>query len=246
MTTILGIDVGGTGIKGAPVDTKTGKFMADRFRIKTPQPPKVQAIGDAVKQIVQHFDWKGPVGIGFPAPLRDNVVLTAAHVSSKFIGLNIADFFKQQTGLACTVLNDSDAAGLAEMTLGAGRGHAGRVILVDLGTGIGTALFYRGKLIPNMQLGHIEIKGKDAATRASGAARQTFDLSWKKYARRVDRYLKAVEQLTWPELFIIGGGISKYHEKFLPLLTLDVPVVPAQFLNNAGIVGAALAVETTI
>ncbi len=244
--TILGIDVGGTGIKGAPVDTKTGKLMADRFRVKTPQPPKVELIGADVKEIVEHFDWKGKVGIGFPAPLKDNVALTAAHVSPKFIGVNIAEFFSKESGLPCTVLNDSDAAGLAEMTLGAGRGHTGTVILVDLGTGIGTALFYRGKLVPNAQLGHIEINGKDAATRASGVARQTYDLSWKKYARRVDRYLKAVEQLFWPELFIIGGGISKYHEKFLPLLTLDIPVVPAQFLNNAGIVGAALAVETEI
>lgn len=246
MTTILGIDVGGTGIKGAPVDTKTGKLLADRFRIATPQPPKMQPIGEAVKQIVQHFDWKGQVGIGFPAPLKDNVVRTAAHVSPKFIGVNIAEFFKQETGLTCTVLNDADAAGLAEMTLGAGKGHNGTVILVDLGTGIGTAFFYRGKLVPNLQLGHIEIKGKDAATRCSGAAKDTFKLSWKKYARRVDRYLKAVRLLCWPELYIIGGGISKYHDKFLPLLTVDVPVVPAQFLNNAGIVGAALAVETQI
>ncbi len=244
--TILGIDVGGTGIKGAPVDTKTGKLLADRFRIQTPQPPKMQPIGEAVKQIVQHFDWKGPVGIGFPAPLRDNVVLTAAHVSSKFIGVDVAEFFKKETGLACTVLNDADAAGLAEMTLGAGRGHMGRALLIDLGTGIGTAFFYHGKLVPNLQLGHIEMNGKDAATRASGAAKETFNLSWKKYAKRVDRYLNAVQLLTWPELYIIGGGISKYHEKFLPLLTVDVPVVPAQFLNNAGIVGAALAVETKI
>lgn len=244
--TVLGIDVGGTGIKGAPVDTKTGKLLAERFRIPTPQPAKTQPIGEAVKQIVQHFDWKGPVGLGFPAPLEGNVVRTAAHVSSKFIGVDIADFFKKETGLPCTVLNDADAAGLAEMTLGAGKGHTGRVILIDLGTGIGTAVFYRGKLIPNLQLGHIEIKGKDAAAWVSGAARATYNLSWKKYARRVDRYLKALEQLTWPELYIIGGGISKYHEKFLPLLTVKVPVVPAAFLNNAGIVGAALAVETQI
>ncbi len=243
---ILGIDVGGTGIKGAPVDTKTGKLLADRFRIDTPQPPKMKPIGEAVKQVVQHFDWKGPVGLGFPAPLKDNVVRTAAHVSTKFIGVNIAEFFQKETGLACTVLNDADAAGLGEMMLGAGRGHMGTVVLVDLGTGIGTAVFYHAKLIPNLQLGHIEINGVDAATRTSGAAKETFKLSWKKYARRVDKYLKAQELLTWPELYIIGGGISKYHDKFLPLLTADVPVVPAQFLNNAGIIGAALAVENPI
>jgi polyphosphate glucokinase len=238
---ILGIDVGGTGIKGAPVDTKTGKLLADRFRIKTPQPPKLEPIGAAVAEIVHHFDWKGKVGIGFPAPLQANVAMTAAHISPKWIGVNVADFFTKVTGCACTVINDADAAGLAEMTHGAGRGHMGTVILVDLGTGIGSALFYRGTLVPNAQLGHIEIKGRDAAARASGVARQAYGLSWKKYARRVDRYLKALQQLFWPDLFIIGGGISVDHDKFLPQLTVDVPVVPALFLNNAGIVGAALA-----
>jgi polyphosphate glucokinase len=241
--TILGIDVGGTGIKGAPVDTRTGKLMAERFRIKTPQPAKLDPIGAAVAQIVQHFSWKDKIGIGFPAPIKAGVALTAAHISPKWIGVNVDDFFTKVTGCPCTIINDADGAGLAEMTYGAGRGNMGTVILVDLGTGIGSALFYHGVLVPNAQLGHIEIKGKDAASRASGAARQTYDLSWKKYAKRVDRYLKALEQLFWPDLFIIGGGISVYHDKFLPQLTVEIPVVPALFLNNAGIVGAALAAE---
>lgn len=240
---ILGIDVGGTGIKGAPVDTKTGKFLAERFRIQTPQPPKLEPIGAAVEQIVRNFDWKGKIGIGFPAPIKAGVALTAAHISRKWIGVNVADFFGKVTGCPCTVINDADGAGLAEMTHGAGRGNLGTVILVDLGTGIGSALFYRGKLVPNAQLGHIVLKGKDAGSYASGVARETYHLTWKKYAGRVDRYLKAVEQLFWPDLFIIGGGISKYHDKFLPRLTVKVPVVPALFLNNAGIVGAALAAE---
>jgi polyphosphate glucokinase len=239
--TILGIDVGGTGIKGAPVDTQTGKFLADRFRIKTPKPPKLQPIGAAVAQIVRNFDWKGKIGIGFPAPIQAGVAMTAAHISPEWIGVNVDDFFTKVTGCPCTIINDADGAGLAEMTFGAGRGHMGTVILVDLGTGIGSALFYRGTLVPNAQLGHLEIKGKDAAQRTSGVARQTYDLSWKQYARNVSRYLKALEQLFWPELFIIGGGISVDHAKFVPQLTVHVPVVPAQFLNNAGIVGAALA-----
>ncbi len=241
--TILGIDVGGTGIKGAPVDTKTGKLLAERFRLKTPQPPKQQPIGEAVAQIVQHFEWKGKIGIGFPAPIKAGVALTAAHISPKWIGVNVEEFFTKVTGCPCSVINDADGAGVAEMTFGAGRGNLGTVILVDLGTGIGSALFYRGVLVANAQLGHIEIKGKDAALRASGVARETYGLSWKKYAKRVDRYLQAVEQLFWPDLYIVGGGISVYHEKFLPLLTVKVPVVPALFLNNAGIIGAALAAE---
>ncbi len=239
--TMLGIDVGGTGIKGAPVDTKTGMLLAERFRIKTPQPPGLQPIGDTVAQIVRHFDWKGQVGIGFPAPIKAGVALTAAHISPKWIGVNVVDFFTKVTACPCTVINDSDAAGLAEMTYGAGKDNLGTVMLVDLGTGIGTGLFYRGKLIPNAQLGHLELRGKDAAARTSGVARQMYHLSWKKYARRVDRYLKALQQLFWPDLFIIGGGISVDHEKFVPRLTVEVPTVPALFLNNAGIIGAALA-----
>jgi len=239
--TILGIDVGGSGIKGAPVDTTTGKLLAERFRIKTPQPAKLQPIGEAVAQIVHNFDWKGNIGIGFPAPIKAGVALTAAHISPKWIGVNVDEFFTKVTGCPCTIINDADGAGLAEMTYGAGLGNTGTVILVDLGTGIGSALFNHGTLVPNTQLGHIEINGKDAALRASGVAQQKYHLSWKKYAKRVDRYLKALEQLFWPDLFIIGGGISVDHDKFLPQLTVDVPVVPALFLNNAGIIGAALA-----
>jgi polyphosphate glucokinase len=240
---ILGIDVGGTGIKGAPVDTKAGKLLAERFRIKTPHPADPQPIAAVVEQIARNFDWNGKIGIGFPAPIKNGVALMAANISQKWVGVNVDDLFTKITGCSCTMINDADAAGLAEITHGAGRGHMGTVILVDLGTGIGSALLYHGRLIPNAQLGHIEIKGKDAETRASDSARQAQQLSWKKYAKRLDRYLKALERLFWPDLFIIGGGGSHYLDKYQSLLTVEVPVVPAQMLNDAGIVGAAMAAE---
>jgi polyphosphate glucokinase len=167
--------------------------------------------------------------------------MMAANVSEKWVGLNADDLFTKITGCDCTMINDADAAGLAEMEFGAGRGQPGTVILITLGTGIGSAVFYRGKLLPNTEFGHLEMKGTDAEGRASDAARQREDLSWKKYAKRLNKYLAEMEKLFWPDLFIIGGGISKQSEKYIPLLNLETPVVPAQFLNEAGIVGAALA-----
>jgi polyphosphate glucokinase len=166
--------------------------------------------------------------------------MMAANISDNWIGLNADQLFTDTTGCTCKVGNDADVAGLAEMTFGAGKDRAGTVIMITLGTGIGTAIFTDGKLLPNVEFGHLEIKGKDAETRASDAARQRDDLPWKKYAKRLNRYLMTMEKLFWPDLFIIGGGISKEHEKFLPLLTLQTEVVPAQFQNEAGIVGAAL------
>ena len=240
---ILGIDVGGTGIKGAPVDTKAGKLLADRLRIKTPDKAEPHPVGEVVVQIAQSFNWKGRIGIGFPSPIKGGVAMMAANVSEKWIGVNADDLFTRMTGCDCTMINDADAAGLAEMAFGAGRGQMGTVIMITLGTGIGCAIFHRGKLLPNTELGHIEVNGKEAEARASDAARQRHDLSWKKYAKRLDRYLKAMERLFWPDLFIIGGGISQEHDKFLPLLTVRAPVVPAQLLNEAGIIGAALAAQ---
>jgi len=240
---ILGIDVGGSGIKGAPVDLKTGKLVAERIRIKTPDKAEPNPVAEVVQQIAQSFNWRGSVGIGFPAPIKSGVAMMAANVSEKWIGVNADNLFTKTTGLSCTMINDADAAGLAEMSFGAGRGQNGSVIMVTLGTGIGSAVFYRGKLLPNTEFGHIEIKGKDAEVRASDAARQREDLSWKKFAKRLDRYLEMMEKLFWPDLFIVGGGVSKEHEKFLPLLKIKVPVVPAQLLNEAGIIGAALAAQ---
>lgn len=237
---ILGIDVGGSGIKGAPVNTETGQLTADRIRIKTPKEAEPQPVADVVAQIAQAFEWKGRIGIGFPAPIKSGIAKMAANISDQWVGVNADQLFTDTTGCICKVGNDADVAGLAEMTFGAGKDRSGTVIMITLGTGIGTAIFTDGRLLPNVEFGHLEIKGKDAEVRASDAARQRDDLSWKKYAKRLNRYLMTMEKLFWPDLFIIGGGISKEHEKFLPLLTLQTEVVPAQFQNEAGIVGAAL------
>jgi polyphosphate glucokinase len=238
---VLGIDVGGSGIKGAPVDTRTGKLLAERFRIKTPKGAEPKAVARVVVEIARAFKWKGLIGIGFPAPIKAGIAMMAANVSDKWIGLNADELFTKVTGCNCTMINDADAAGLAEMKFGAGRGQPGTVIMLTLGTGIGTAIFHRGNLLPNTEFGHLDMNGKDAEHRASDAVRQQEDLSWKKYAKRLNKYLAAMEKLFWPDLFIVGGGISKQSEKFIPLLKIETPVVPAQFLNEAGIVGAALA-----
>ena len=238
---ILGIDVGGSGIKGAPVDISTGELLAERYRIKTPKGARPEPVAETVAKIANYFDWKGPIGVGFPAPIKGGVAMMAANISKKWVGVNVDELLSQVTGCPCTTLNDADAAGLAEMEFGAGLGQPGTVIVLTLGTGIGTAIFHRGWLLPNAEFGHVEVDGYEAELRASDFARKREDLSWKKYAKRLDRYLETMEKLFWPNLFIVGGGISKKHEKYLPLLTIDTPVVPAQMLNEAGIVGAALA-----
>ena len=241
---ILGIDVGGSGIKGAPVNITTGELLAERFRIKTPKGAEPQPVAEVVAEIADSFKWKGPIGIGFPAPIKAGVTLMAANVSEKWVGTNADELFTKVTGCNCTMVNDADAAGLAEMEFGAGKGQPGTVIMITLGTGIGTAIFHRGKLLPNTEFGHLEMNGRDAEHRASDAARKREDLSWKKYAKRLNKYLAEMEKLFWPNLFIIGGGISKKSEKYIPLLDIETPVIPAQFLNEAGIVGAALAART--
>jgi len=241
---VLGIDVGGSGIKGAPVDTETGKLLGERVRIKTPKQAEPEPVVEVVAEIAKSFDWKGPIGIGFPAPIKTGITMMAANVSEKWVGTNADDLFTKVTGCDCTMINDADAAGLAEMKFGAGVGQPGTVIMVTLGTGIGSAIFYRGVLLPNTEFGHLEVQGYEAESRASDAARQRDDLSWKKYAKRLNMFLTSMESLFWPDLFIIGGGISKISEKYIPLLDIETPVVPAQLLNEAGIVGAALAART--
>ena len=213
------------------------------MRIKTPDKAEPEPVAKVVAQIAQSFEWKGPIGIGFPSPIKGGVAMMAANISENWVGTNADELFTKITGCSCTMVNDADAAGMAEMAFGAGRGQVGTVIMVTLGTGIGSAIFYRGKLLPNTEFGHIEIKGREAEARASDAARQRDDLSWKKYAKRLNRYLMTMQKLFWTDLFIVGGGISKEHEKFLPLLTIEIPVVPAQLLNEAGIIGAALAAQ---
>jgi len=241
---ILGIDVGGSGIKGAPVDIATGELTAERLRIKTPKGAEPEPVADVVAEIAKSFNWSGPIGIGFPAPIKAGVAMMAANVSEKWVGTNADDLFTRITGCDCTMINDADAAGLAEMEFGAGRGQPGTVIMITLGTGIGTAIFHRGKLVPNTEFGHLDMKGRDAEHRASDAVRQLEDLSWKKYAKRLDKYLVEMEKLFWPDLFIVGGGISKKSDKYIPLLTINTPVITAQFMNEAGIVGAALAARS--
>jgi polyphosphate glucokinase len=242
---VLGIDVGGSGIKGAPVDTETGTLLAERFRIKTPKSGEPEPMAEVVAEIARHFNWSGPIGIGLPAPIKAGVAMMAANISPKWVGVNADDLFTRVTGCECTMINDADAAGLAEMQFGAGHGQPGTVILLTLGTGIGTAIFHRGHLLPNTEFGHLDIEGMDAEHRASDAVRQREELSWKKYAKRLSRYMQEMEKLFWPDLFIIGGGISKESDKYIPLLTIETPVVTAQLLNEAGIVGAALAARTS-
>src|SRR5512141_165319 len=237
---ILGIDVGGSGIKGAPVDTQAGRLAGDRLRIPTPEGAEPRPVAEVVAQVANSFNWKGPIGIGFPAPIKNGIAMMAANVSPEWVGINGDDVFTQITGCDCTLINDADAAGLAEMAFGAGRDQMGTVIMITLGTGIGSAVFYGGRLLPNTEFGHLEVEGHEAESRASSAARDREDLSWKKYARRLEVYLRTLEKLFWPDLFIVGGGISKDHDKFLPLITVEVPVVPAQLLNEAGIIGAAI------
>ncbi len=238
---VLGIDIGGTGIKGAPVDTDTGALRGEQFRVLTPTPATPEAVCTAFAEVVTHFDWHGPIGCGFPAVIRGGQVRTASHMAREWLGCEPATLFAQATGCPVTVVNDADAAGYAEMRFGAGQGRQGVVLIVTLGTGIGTALFLDGRLVPNMELGHIEIRGKDAERRAAASARERKDWSWKQWARRVEEYLQRMNAYLWPDLIIIGGGVSKKAAKFLPLVTVDTEVVAAQLHNKAGIVGAALA-----
>jgi polyphosphate glucokinase len=240
---VLGIDVGGTGIKGALVDTRHGRLLGERHRIATPRPATPKAVAATVAEIVSHFGWTGPIGCAIPAVVQRGIVRTAANISRSWIGKNANELFEQATGRAVTVINDADAAGYAEMHFGAGRGHTGVVIVVTLGTGIGTALFVNGHLVPNSELGHLEIRGKDAEKRAAESVRVAEGLGWAAWARRVDKVLHRLQRLLWPDLLIIGGGVSKKSDKFIPHLTLRVPVVPAQLGNEAGIIGAALAHE---
>lgn len=240
---ILGIDIGGSGIKGAPVDTLTGSLLAPRFRIPTPELPKPKDVAHVVAQVAANFNWNGPIGCGFPGLVRGGVVLTAANIHKKWVGVNAQELFSAATGCPVIVLNDADAAGMAEMAFGEGQDQRGSVIIITIGTGLGSALFYNGQLFPNSELGHLQMDGVDAEWRASDAARKREKLSWKAWSKRFDDYLNYLEFLFSPDLFILGGGISKEMDKYIPLLTVKARVVPAKLLNEAGIVGAALAAQ---
>ena len=238
---ILGIDIGGSGIKGAPVDLNQGILAAERLRITTPQPATPDAVADTVGRIIRHFNWTGPVGCGLPSVVQNGVARTAANIDSSWIGTDVRTLLSQRTGCPVTVINDADAAGIAEMRFGAGRGRNGTILMVTVGTGLGTALFRDGSLVPNTELGHLLLNGKVAEKYASAAAREDLGLSYKTWAKRLDLYLHQLQSLFWPDLFILGGGISKKHEKFFPFLTIETEFLPAVLRNQAGIVGAALA-----
>jgi len=237
----LGIDIGGTGIKGALVNTDSGEMLTERYRLLTPQPATPKAMIKTMADIVKHFYWHGPVGCGYPGVVKNGVAYTASNVSNKWIGFNLKEALGELTGCQVVAINDADAAGLAEMRFGAGRGKDGMVLIITLGTGIGTALFVGGRLVPNLELGHIEIGGQEAEKQAASIVREETKLSWKKWGKRVSKYLITMEQLLWPDLIIVGGGVSKKHEKFFPYLNTQTLVVPAEMRNQAGIVGAAMA-----
>ncbi|HDR05865.1 MAG TPA: ROK family protein [Candidatus Marinimicrobia bacterium] len=238
---VLGIDFGGSGIKGFPINAETGEALAERYRIATPNPATPKAVAKKIAELTAHFQWKGPVGCGFPAAVKAGVVRTAANIDKEWIGKDAAALFSEATGCPFKVLNDADAAGLAELTFGAGKNRQGVVILITVGTGLGTVVFNDGHLLPNTEFGHVEYKGDIAERYASDAVRKRDELKWKEWAARFDEYLCYLTKLFYPDLFIIGGGISKKMDKFSEYLKVNVPVVPAELKNNAGIVGAALA-----
>lgn len=240
---VLGIDIGGSGIKGALIDTQTGEMLTDRHRIPTPPPGTPEQVAEIVGAMARHFTWSGPVGCGFPAPLRRGEVLYMANLDDDWRGRNADALFSEATGCDVHVINDADAAGLAELHFGAARGRDGVVLMLTLGTGIGSALFADGVLVPNTEFGHVEFDGMEAEWYAADAARKREDLSWKKWAHRLDRTLHHFEFLVRPDLIVLGGGVSKKADKFIPRLTVSTEVVPAEMRNRAGIIGAGMAVR---
>ncbi|MFJ9954192.1 polyphosphate--glucose phosphotransferase [Streptomyces avermitilis] len=240
---IFGVDIGGSGTKGAPVDLDRGELTEERFKVLTPHPATPDAVADGVKEVVGHFGWTGPVGITFPGVVTGGATIrTAANVDKSWIDTDARALLSDRLGgRPVTVLNDADAAGVAEMQFGAGRDRQGTVLVLTFGTGIGSTLFVDGALVPNTELGHLELHGHDAEKRASTKVKEDNDMSWEHWAHRVQKYLAHVEMLFSPELFIIGGGVSRKSHKFLPLIEgIKAEIVPAALQNNAGIVGAAM------
>ena len=236
---VLGIDIGGSGIKGALVDLESGQFASERIRLVTPDPSTPEAVAKVVHSLVKKMDYQGFVGAGFPGVIQHGVCFTAANIDEKWIKTNVARLFTDKTGQPFYVLNDADAAGLAEVKYGAARDVKGVVLVLTLGTGIGTAIFNDGVLLPNLEFGHLKIREKDAEKRASAAAKVKKKLSWKEWAAALEEYLKIMEDLFWPDLIIIGGGISRNHTKYFNHLHTRTKIVPAQLYNQAGIIGAA-------
>ncbi|GAA4057304.1 polyphosphate--glucose phosphotransferase [Agromyces indicus] len=239
----IGIDIGGTGIKGAVVDLGTGELVTERIKVKTPKGGRPADILEATRRLLETIGEQGhaglPLGVCFPAIVRHGRTLSAANISEEWIGLQAEQLFERELGSDIHFINDADAAGYAEARFGAARGERGLAILTTLGTGIGSAFLYDGVLVPNTELGHLELDGHDAEERAAYSAMEREDLSWAEWAARLQRYYSHVEFLFSPDLFVVGGGVSKHHREFLPLLSLDTPIVPAAFRNNAGLLGAA-------
>jgi polyphosphate glucokinase len=238
----LGIDVGGSGIKGAPVDLEKGAFAAKRQRIDTPQPSTPEAVADVINQVVDHFDdvrGDSPIGVTIPGVVTHGVVRSAANIDKGWLDFDAEPMLEKKLGHDIVLVNDADAAGVAELYYGAAKGQRGLVVMTTLGTGIGTALIHDGVLVPNSELGHIELDGHDAETRAASSIKDKEGLSYPEWAKRLQRYYSHLENLLWPDLFVVGGGVSKDADQFLPLLELRTPIVAAKLMNKAGIIGAA-------
>ena len=241
MSTALGIDVGGSGIKAARVDLDAGAFIGERIRVETPHPATPEAVVKVTADLVAQFDHDGPIGIGFPSPIVGGVTTMAANIDPLWVGAQAEQRFGDALGAPVTVINDADAAGLAEATYGAAKDVPGVVILLTLGTGIGSALIHNGVLVPNTEMGHIQVRGKDAERRAAASVREDHDLSWHKWANHLSEVIDVIDHLFWPDLVLLGGGVSRKADKFVPLLEVRPPVRAATLQNAAGIVGAATA-----
>ncbi len=241
----IGVDIGGTGIKAGLVDTAAGTLIGERIRVETPHPSTPEAVVAATAELISTLGSDHPVGIGFPAPFVDGVPMMAANIDRSWVGVDAREAFSAKIGRPCAILNDADAAGLAEIGFGAGRDQPGVTLLLTLGTGIGSALFLDGKLVPNTELGHIEVRGKAGERRAAASVRENKGLSWKQWAARLNEYIDTVDRVIWPDLVILGGGVSKHADKWLDHLAVRPPVVPAQHKNEAGCVGAALHAHAT-
>ena len=240
---VLGIDIGGTGVKGAIIDTRKGRLLTERHRIPTPQPATPTAVIETVEEMIAEFDWHGPICCGFPAAVKHEIVKTASNIDEAWIGMNAAAQIEKDTGCPTHLVNDVDAAGFAEMKFGAGKKNKGTVLIVAVGTGIGTAIFTKGKLLPNSELGHIKVNGMIGEHYAANSIREREELDWETWGKRLNEYLNALEFLFWPDLIILGGGVSKKFDHYSEYIKLDAKIVPAYNENNAGMIGAALAAK---
>lgn len=244
MSTVLGIDIGGTGIKAAPVDTASGICAGPRTRVATPQPATPPTLVAAIRRVIHELNWSGPIGVGFPGVIKDGIVTTAANLDQTMIGADLQALLSHDLGTPQVgAVNDADAAGLAEVAYGAAKGQPGVVVMITLGTGIGTAVLSNGRLVPNSELGHILINGIEAEQTASGRAKVDDGMTWKQWSGHLLDFIKEIERLLWPDLFVIGGGISAEFRSFCEHIRSRTPSVAAQLGNDAGIIGAALSVE---